>query len=236
MDHSVCTRARVALTPTSPMIHVGHARTLLLGSLIAKEVGVPFHVRMDPAVVGCPADMLIAVDECCRFLRIAVDKYIILSVENIYEHPLAEILYSMSPGLAAPICDDFIAHAPSLMIRGSEFANPMRWFAPENRASSQAQITVSRAAARLLGQEWHEIIVPLVLRGSEKMAKSSMSIPWDVLKMVSSFVVRDFLMATAVCPEAPLGVMGYGCPLEKMTTKPYVWSWDTWRLLEHDYQ
>ncbi len=247
-------RARVALTLSYEMprdilpvelelcrVHVGHARTLLLGSLIAQERDCPFHVRMDGARRDVPdrGGPILDAIQCCAWLGIHPDWCYWLpealpTREVIAQHmdPEAfdELVWTAggNEGAVAAALDDAMVHHPSLIVRGSEFT-----FAGRNHgagpAGQRALLGVERVVYAMLGRERQVATVPMVLLDGQKMSKSATQlVHWSVLQQVPPEVARRFLLATALAPGDPLAAMHSIFTSEQFSPEPYPWSWETW--------
>jgi hypothetical protein len=111
---------------------------------------------------------------------------------------------------AAVLCDDILDNHPSLIIRGREFSNPVRWMADTVASPSMMCHTsfedVLYAAA---GREKQELQLPLITSGGYKLSKSSGNVPhWSVLAMVDRYTARGFL--------------------DSLGDQTAEWSWKTW--------
>jgi len=241
-------RARVAITFAGfclrpDFIHMGHARTLLLGSMIAEGLGVPFHVRCDDQLHShCPdpdpsalAASVIDLTECVRFLEINAEriywqpKFDVrdaraiedLGSEAVYfftalNHPRTEA----EPEHKALLVDDVIHWYPSLVIRGMEFQ--MRRQEEYRRYETRAYLGA--------GRERYEVNVPLIHLDGLTLSKSqSHLIYWRELQAVSPEEARLFLVATAMKPLDPLSAVASPFDVAQMPGSPYEWDWDAWK-------
>lgn len=230
-------------------LHVGHARTLILGSLICKELGIPYHIRIDGTLAGinisdCITDMI----ACMQFLGVEYDYFYnvgmwetnyaqlgnrigVEGAEKVYRYMLGSHLNS-NHGTIATMLDDFLDHAPSLIIRGVEFATLDVSYLASNLTGATGLINAEYLMCEALGTEKHELNVPLIVLGDKKMSKSCMtSIPWMALTMMDSQLVRKFLVATAMESSDPFSALDRKFTIAKMTKQPYIWSWDDFAKL-----
>ena len=251
-------RARVAITPafsTLPdacceNIHVGHARALLLGSLIAQELGIPFHVRFDGGysyISGDRGATILDTVNCLRFLHIDYDSMYwvpqVLPTKNMLSAKLgperAEVLWAclVAPQLGpepykCQIMDDLFDYDPSLIVRGSEFGSDAHQFFGPALEASAAHALTENVLYNAAGREKHEINTPMVMIGQAKMSKTSMRlVHWTALTAAHWEDARAFLIATALCPTAPLEALGDPFKISAMSDTPYVWSWKDWAVI-----
>ena len=257
MDFTQCTRARVAidvpnaLSPShpvdSPVLHIGHARTLLLGSLIAEELGLPLHIRLDgggPRDLECTAGVLLPV--CTMISHLGI------KCALAYRQPLVgpsdgeyaswfgsrgpEMKRAMwfggndNPILEGMLADDLLFNYPSLIIRGMEFSDESLTSAvAANQAALARRVAIHRWLAELMGRTWYEINVPLITDGGKKVSKSLQpALNWTFFERFEPPLVRDFLVATALAPRDPLAVVGQTFWLDAMSVDSYEWDWNTW--------
>ena len=246
-------RARVAITAAVGegeigRIHIGHARTVLAGSLIAQEKGCPFHVRIDgtrPDDVGqATADFVLDLRNLLDFIGIECRLYFYLERRLPLEavasltgltasrleayRLLAQIIGDQEVRLAA-VEDDAILHAPSLIIRGAEFVDPGRWSPPGAAGGMSTQVLYEDCIYAFLGIEKHELNLPLVLASGHKMSKSMVNgIGWEVLTMVSPDQARRYLIASLLDPVDPLSVLDDEFSESRISSVHHEWSWDTW--------
>ena len=208
--------------------HVGHARTLLLASEHCRELGVPLDVRLDGVRAGCN-DGAGAVADLCNLLG-----FLGVSPRKVYwpsesvpeefeirkalgaraDRFLIDLYRTAAPALgwAAWFCDDLIVHHPSLIIRGQEFVDPLRWMSNKPAGAGMGNYVAAEgelyAAAGRERQVWS---VPLITVGGYKIAKSGGNAPhWSCLTAGSPGQARDFLLETARSGRA------------------YEWSWPAW--------
>lgn len=248
-------RARVGVTVATDAtrigaLHIGHARTILAGSLIAQERGCPFDLRLDgsrPDGIGqATADFLLSLKDLLRFLQIECRVYFHLQkplpLETVASltglaadrleayRRLAQIIGEPQEGmLLAVIEDDVILYAPSLIIRGAEFANPIQWSPADTAASMGRQMVYEAAVFAALGVEKREVNVPLVLSKDRKMSKSAVNgIAWDLLTMVSPEAARKYLIASLLNPRDPLSALEDRFAANKIAPAHHEWSWETW--------
>lgn len=250
--HSDCVRARIAIdiphNPKmlgSPALHVGHARTVLLGSLIAQELNIPFHIRLDgkfipetSCVMGvmCPlCTMVSMLDITCHLVYWQPAEAPTLAQ---YEAEFGDggvemarcvkVAASATPAEEGILVDDLIYHYPSLVIRGTEFVDTSTAL-PQSVNIAGRYITMQRFVADAMERDWHEINVPLITMGQQKLSKSlSPVLNWTFFERFERPLVQDFLLATAVSPRDPLSVIGTPFSLVDMTTESYEWNWSTW--------
>lgn len=233
-----------------PRIHIGHARTLLLGEMLCRELGCPFHLRLEGNLTSLHVTQpgLIDIMGCVGWLGIRPDATYRKSLkprpDSWFERALGEQAWQ---GLAAEramwaaidmdfweaMAEDFEWH-PSLMIRGSEFAEPeaydVDWPTVTGGAASFRKIIEGEhryfAAA---GLERCQATLPLVTEADgSKMSKSMGGVGWDCLKAVSAEAARRYLLATAACPLDPLAGLDQPLDLRDLDPTPHVWSWETW--------
>ena len=250
-------RARVALTlshvfPTLGMpdavnltpIHVGHARTLLLGSLVAQHYGCPFHIRLDgpyrdpnqvPPLIVDRGDAILELLGCLRAMGVSWDQLYWCPQEP------TSLLLAKREGLArikagwamgdirlAQILDDAVDHAPSLIVRGGEFAlDGDTTFA--GVAHLGQFVATEEMVYCALGEQKHEFTAPMVFLGPGKMSKSKLTVvPWQVLTSLPPEGVRRFLLATAMRPDDPLAAFDDPFSLDHLDPRPYRWDWKQW--------
>lgn len=250
--YGTCTRARVAIdvpcaadegnASAESILHLGHARTVLLASLIAEEVGLPLDIRLDG--VRCPgrsheAGVLVSLCtiiaqlnvQCRRVYWIAQQ----VAAECEYDWALGgqgkavrDRLHEITGGRAdyiALVEDDLLYNHPSLVVRGSEFAD----CSLAHTETTGTYVSFQRDAYATAGREWYEINVPLVTLAHRKLSKSlGTSLTWDLFTRYPGDWVRDFLIATALSPTEPLGKIGCPFRLEQMTKRAYEWDWQEW--------
>lgn len=261
-------RARVAITlmyqlpsgvPEGARInplHVGHARTLLLGSLIAKKHGCPFHVRCDgtflcadsvPPMDFDRGNQIMGLVNLMLALEIPFDKIYWAPLEptsmtNVTDSAanarVAEAIWKMSgrgnpPGHFAAILDDALDHAPSLMVRGSEFTHAGGNAFRHDELGMAPFVLAEDMMFEALGAEKHEVNVPMIYLGAGKMSKSEMRmVPWEILTGVPVDLARRFLLATAVRAEDPIAAMAMDDAIlfapDMMNYDPYAWNWEHW--------
>jgi len=256
--HDNCKRARVAidvphevpdvLPSLTPALHIGHARTVLLGSLIAKHYGLPFHIRLDGNYRGETSRHGAVLMPLCTIisrLGIECDKVYWYSQEAPsacqYEAHfgdrgaeiarLLDALCEYDPVRISAFTDDLMRYWPSLMIRGSEFADTSQAVQPNNSGvAGLVRFTAKETLiSEAMGREPHEINVPLITSDGAKVSKSlSPTLMWDLFERYPGQWVRRFLLATAMKPDAPLKALGKRFALEEMSPMPYEWDWATW--------
>jgi len=242
-------RARVAITmnEAAKMVHVGHARTLLLGSLIAAEHGCPFHVRLDGIRRQYHSDTTYAtldVVNCLAFLGIQHDMMYWVSqrhpdLTQMESELGSDVVERVRQALSEPgvcpseypgtISDDPLIYHPSLIIRGMEFQVP-EMYGGVDTTQGMVYTATEDMIFRAAGRDKHEVNTPLIVvdDGNKVSKRSSILIHWDCLVPMGRDVARDFLVATAVMPESPFEVMGNPFSSVDMTKRSYYWSW-------HDY-
>lgn len=245
-------RARVAITPVAasavgkviePATHIGHARTLLLGSLIAQELNTPFHIRLDgdrESTIGTGDATYFMLDliECINFLGIEFEKFYWhpqqMPTQAYVERCTSPLFWTALHGpnitpesYGAVMVDDIVIHYPSLVIRGAEFSESTGFFGakPDNVSHTTTEKFLYDIACR----ERYEINVPLITVNGMKISKQSIqAVPWNVLTPVSQIHARKFLMATAINPDDPLSAIDKHFSVKAMTKEPYTWRWGTW--------
>ena len=247
---TTCTRARVAITAALRVqpydccenIHVGHARALLLGSLIAQELGIPYHVRYD-GPTGDASDCVLDVVNCLNFLHIPYDRMywqpqvlpthamLVAKLGPAVADSLWNVLSAPELGAESYRCqmlDDVGDYAPSLIVRGREVREPHEYFGPalEPNAEHARRENILFNAA---GAEKHEINTPMLMLGHRKMSKTAMClVHWTALTAASWQDARNFLIATALCPGKPTDALGDAFKISLMSEEPYAWSWHDW--------
>jgi hypothetical protein len=225
-----------------PCLHIGHARTVLLGSLIAQELGLPLDIRLDG--VRAPgrsheAAVLISLCEIVSRLKIDCRRVYWIAQKPAaaceYEWELGkkgaatrarlrEVLGAVTP-LIALVEDDLLFHYPSLMIRGMEFFDTD--IAPTG--TSELYMVLQREGYKAAGREMHEVNVPLITAERRKLSKSlGTGLTWELFTRFPGQVLRDWLVATALDPTNPQSALGVPFNWRKMSTRPYEWSWDNW--------
>lgn len=254
-------RARVAVTlPGRPencepedfsghVIHIGHARTLLIGKMVADAHGCPYHVRIDGAF-GVPhtAPSVIDLLSCLTFLGVYADLvYTVTNKPPSYKDavnaglPPSRVAASLwaTEGLhsTSKCCfmDDYVEWGPGLVVRGAEFAEPEQNLPPVMAFGTRAMMNQEALFREVFGYKHHEFNVPLMTVAGAKMSKTAArAIHWSTLTMVAPETARNFLMATAAHPDHVAD-----CTFSPNTTgmvdisligkEPYEWSWKTWR-------
>lgn len=234
-------------------LHLGHARTLLLGSLIAKGLNTPFHVRLDgdrKKHVSDNSGLILDIVSCLNFLEIEYDLLYWhqqeASTPEVVNRELGKSAKRFDMTVHAHfvcpeyyqglMCDDIITFYPSLVIRGTEFSNPRQIatnsaFTLSTTNHLQTEALLYDAADRIK----HEVNVPLVTIDSRKMSKTIRNMAhWSLLRGMNTNDARNFLIATVLNPNDPLSCFS------KMTGKvdtlsisdiidePYEWSWPIW--------
>lgn len=255
-----CVRARVAIDvlPVPVMspaafhiasceaqLHIGHARTVLLGSLIAQELGMPFHIRLDG---HWRIDQ--SLETGVLFSLVSIVSHLGIWVDRVYWQPaegapaeaytkrfgakgtrLAEIAWAMTdalPGLLGALADDLIYHHPSLYIRGMEFTEGFSGHSPGGgplgtTARYQAR---ERLFFQTVGAKKREINVPLIYDEGHKVSKSlGPRLTWGMFEDVDGDALRRLLLATAIDVDTPLDSLDAPFSLQVMTQEPYHWSW-----------
>lgn len=229
---------RVALTlpPDSELsdlvVHVGHARTILLGQLICDVRGIDYRIRFDgPAPLA--ADSVMDVHRCMTHLGIHVPTYhptIPPPMDDLYDDQ-RYVLMSRGPSYYRAQVSDDAVHG-NLIIRGREFLQPERYFDPVNGHNVADHVEYERRIHGLCGRDKNEVNVPIITLGDEKLSKTRMRvIHWSVLASLPTDVVRSFLISTAMHPEDPIGHLGCTFDETTMSTEPYDWDWNHWNAL-----
>jgi hypothetical protein len=226
-----------------PVLHVGHARTVLLGDRIARELGTPFDIRLDGLrVPGRSHDAGVLVSLCTIISRLNIQCRRVYWIpqknaasceydwefgsqgEVIREHIGAVVGDSANP-LIALAEDDFLYNHPSLIVRGSEFAD----LSLPDTGTTGFYVTIQREAHLASKREMHEVNVPLITRERRKLSKSlGTSLTWEFFSRFPGQWVQDWLIATALSPTDPQSALGIPFSLEQMTTRAYEWSWEKW--------
>ncbi len=255
--HSNCTRVRVAIDvpcPPEPILnmdpelHIGHARTLLVGSLIAEELGLPFHVRLDGAHNGAFShDVQILAPLCVIISRLGI------KCDHVYWQPQEMpkgITFSKHFGDRAAemerflsvaadynmnrigvVVDDLMNHYPSLVVRGAEFVDPsMSVGTQANGANTTMRYAAHQALmSDMMEREWHEINLPLITMRDDKVSKSlSPILLWSFFQRFPGAWLRAFLLATVMDPTAPLKALKRKFSIDAISTQHYEWDWAVW--------
>lgn len=225
-------------------IHVGHARTMLLGKLIADEIGIPFHVRFDGPVseiTGDRGECILDVVSCLSFFGIVPDKIYWIEQPIPPKESLAGIVGAeidklwmvlFDPSVCPDyyrclLLDDSIYYHPSLIVRGWEFSTQQSYHPGSSSEQGIVHVKAEDMVFRALGKEKYEINVPLILRSTEKMSKSTIAaVHWSTLTAVSPELAKAFLISTAIYAHNPIGNIGQLFTVEKMEPYPYRWSWE----------
>lgn len=235
---------RVAITiPASGTIHVGHARTLLLGSLICRERGIEFVVRLDGTHASPPnIDCICDIHDCLD--HIGVHATIRRTLQAVPPPEFlativgdrADELYratqcpTITPGPVAGALVDDIVHHPSLIIRGIEFSSAA--YFPEGGSGTAQHVMNEDLLFRAAGLDKIEVNLPHINLGASKFSKTKMiGVQWDILRSVPGDVARSFLIATAMFPQDPVPNIGCGFSSFGMPMVPYQWSWDDWNAI-----
>ena len=226
-------------------LHLGHARTLLLGSLIAKELGVPFHVRID-GIKRNDSDckgILLDIMGITHFLEIHVDDCYWIRQHEPPEAFVRDKLgdkaetfwnavrfdYLNNPIKISLIADDLLYHSPSLIVRGTEFVEPERFHPPPEGTGLATLNKWIHHLYDALEVKIHEVNVPLIFTSGSKMSKSNGPVvDWKILKSISPQDAHAFLVATAVNPYDPLAVIGKPFRISDLAYEPYEWDWQVW--------
>lgn len=232
-------------------IHVGHARTLYLGKLIADELGVPYHVRLDGNRKAFGADLSLFVEDlvqCLHFLEVSPDLlYWAPQWDEVPDQKLIECfgerlgkvlqVFRYYPFSVLTVYDDII-HTPSTIIRGMEFVSPMLY------NGRQEQIDRMQAFVKfeieMFEAAWAKntcVPVPLITVGGKKLAKSEgRFLHWSVLQLLELSAVRPFLTRTATTPEDPLSDF-QDFKIAAMSTQAWEWDWGIYKAFcRGDYQ
>lgn len=266
-------RARVALTTTgnpavadvstisynNEVLHVGHARTLLLGSLVAQEFGTPFHLRFDGRpIIPVGGGSYTRWDRGEGILdAIGLVSFLGIDCERTYWTPsgiqsyedlgykigkekaeeLQKVLLASNYGPdhhhIPTFLDDFLDNAPSLIIRGSEFLpENAAYFGATSLEGARYYVAMENLICKVLGVEKHEINLPMILLGNTKMSKSLMAIVhWSSMTPFGRELSRKFLVASAISPEDPFSALDEEFTIAKISPRPYRWSWEDWAKL-----
>jgi hypothetical protein len=231
-------RGRVAIsyqgsTETADMsLHLGHARTLLLGSLICRERGIPFDVRIDAAPDPVAYEFIMDLANCLFFLGIHPERmYWPMTLPDLSD--MSEVFCEVvKTNGGAPVWCQILDDVMNdhLIIRGLEFKDG-RYFEGPHVAGAAAHVATENRLFALAGRVKREVNVPLMVLGGQKLSKSRLrTIHWSVLRAVPTETARQFMVATALLPRDPLGAMEAGLPFrgELLPEAPYEWSWETW--------
>jgi len=232
---------RVAITcpPESLMsdmsIHIGHARTLLLGDLICRERGIPFHVRIDGLPHPASHDLLIDLSNCLFHLGIAPTRIYWPTVPPDTSH-MSEV-FNVTTHLAGPaqlssILDDILND--NLIIRGLEFRdiNAAYHGSADALSAVTGHVRFEDRLYELAGKTKDEVNVPLIIIGGGKMSKTAIRVVhWSILGSIHTDVARSFLLSTAMFPDDPIGHLAEEFHMDKVSERPYRWSWDHWNEL-----
>jgi hypothetical protein len=254
-------RARVAISvkknsltdysAVDAAIHVGHARSLLLGSIISKQLETPFHVRLDGHRIKHEADasgLVVDLVACLKHLCIDFD----LLYWQQQEPPLkSEIeiaigdaadrfynilnFHTVTPAYYQGVmCDDIITFDPSLIIRGIEFADPQNNNTDTVTGNGMlAHVQTENMLYEAAGRTKHEINLPLVTLSNSKMSKSIGNVAhWSLLKALYPQAARRFLVATALRPQDPISLFADQSQrldlfsASDIIAEHYDWSWE----------
>ena len=226
-------------------LHIGHARTILLGSLIAQEYGIPFHIRIDAIkrnetdVHGIFLDLMgithflgIHVDDCYWLRQTELPHELVAKclgdkAETFWSIVNLDYLQDIIKNNL--IADDMFYNSPSLIVRGTEFVEPERFYPPPDGAGMAILLKWIRYLYDALDIEMHEVNVPLIFAADTKLSKSSGNIvDWEILRVVEPEDARAFLVATAIDPDDPLASLGKSFNTEDLAYEPYEWSWQIW--------
>lgn len=190
-------------------IHVGHARTLYHGALIAEARGCPFEVRLDGSVVHFGQDLRpfeAEVGACLHFLGIVPSRVywqpqVAYSDEWLDDYfsrreqaLLRFIEFEKGPTEIAAILDDVENHL-SVIVRGREFLRPEVYMGtPVAIADMQRYKAIEAAVFELAGVRNDEINLPLVTIGGRKFSKrDGRFVSWRVLETLGAERARLFL-------------------------------------------
>jgi hypothetical protein len=253
-------RARVAITlPGKPdncepedfsghVVHIGHARTLLIGKMVADVYECPYHVRIDgafgvPHVTPSVLDLL----GCLSFIGVNPDKvYMVTNRPPSYADAVAAGIRpnetgrklwateGLHPTSKCCFLDDYVEWGPSLVVRGAEFNQPEQHLPPIMAFGTRSMLEQEALFREVFNYLHHEFNVPLMTVEGAKMSKTAArAVHWSTLTMVKPETARAFLLATAVKPDDALAMTFMG-PGEKfglgyIKDAPYEWSWATWR-------
>mgnify|MGYP000854044484 FL=1 len=209
--------------------HIGHARTILLASDLCRRRGIPLDIRIDASRLalndggGAMADL----HNLLRFVEVPFRRVYFPAWQFPEEAMVARALgkqtdkflaglYRLCAGnvsWATVFCDDIVVNHPSLLIRGQEFGDPLRWMQPKSAAEGMARYVESeRELYALAGRRREEVRLPLITVGGVKCSKSAGNAPhWSLLTMTTPAQARAFLRWTARSGQA------------------YEWSWEDWQ-------
>jgi len=233
--------------------HVGHARTLYLGSLICQSLDVPLDIRLQGGRIDIPARIdvsgaVIDLANCINFLGPVFrrlywqphrppEEWEVRAELGERAEQFLNAMNAMKASVnstnAASRCEDIITHYPSLAIRAVEWVDPHQWIDQPNSAAAIENILIyEKLLYDIAGRTRNERSLPLITLGGSKLAKSEgRMIHWGVLRCVSREVARQFLLATAIRPEDPLAIMDDELSIDQMVLDPYEWSWGVWAEL-----
>jgi len=263
--HSNCKRARVAIDVPNlvdgalnfiePALHIGHARTVLLGSLIAEHYGLPFHLRLDGCQrPGISRESAVLMPLCTIVSRLAVQcdkvywgqqegpsstEYLMAFGDKGAEiQELFEVICDREEYRMGGMADDTMRHWPSLIIRGDEFVHNEQALIPAtgvNFSITARYVQIENMVEKVMGRPRHEINLPLITMQGAKVSKSLNPIlKWEFFERYPGAWVRRFLLATAMKPDAPFNALDKPFALESISPFPYEWDWATWDLYIRD--
>lgn len=228
-------------------IHVGHARTLLLGKLACDQLGIDFHVRID----GNPHDKyylltagLFELMQCILFLdlkpariywspsELQPDPYYAERLgANEWEKVKSIIsMWGKAPHTFCHLLDDLVDNHPSVLLRGHDFLQPNLYGVSTESGRAMADYLMHETAIYdAAGRKREQISFPLIVkRSGSKFSKSAGAVPWDLLTSVSPEFARSFLLGTAMFPESPRPVSVEEFDLASLSEQSYVWDWGIW--------
>ncbi len=231
-------------------IHVGHARTMILGEMICKDLGIPYHLLFEAAwnQVAVTHEGLIDTFACLMFLGVrpamlyarpldpSPDDVLRARVPQANWDAMKEVqrqFESFETDRWSSVAED-LEWYPSLRIRGAEFEQPAVYLGPDifaQRASKAISeiLAYEKALYKAGGLEWGQATLPLIVEhGGAKMSKSVRGAAWDCLRSVSSEDARAYLLATVANPLDPLAAIGQTVDVLELDPTPHVWSWETW--------
>lgn len=229
-------RGRVAITcQAGPLadqsIHIGHARTLVLGELICQHLDIPYHIRIDGVPDAVSHEMLIDLSNCIERLGVRHREMVWPTVPPDVSHMSTSFralchTRAGTPNLAQILFDML---EPMLVIRGMDFVDPVYY--PDAAANMLTHVHFEDDLRAAAGIERNEVNTPIITMGHEKLSKSRVRIVhWSILRALPCDLARRFLVATAFHPHAPLEHLDdeFSMPIPR---QPYEWSWDIWHDL-----
>ena len=255
-------RGRVAVTIPNEsgsydtLLHIGHARSILVGSLICESIGIPFHLRIDGEMDTFHQDgsmAIVDISEMTSWMGIKVDKMYWhpqfrpsdLKIKKVVKNEddfsdftrildsnprlLEQRRFPIGSPYLGMVCDDIIDHPGTLIIRGAEYSIWGKYLDPVMSSTIKNHRIIEEYLHHLAGFRVNEIILPLIMYGSGKMSKSSAStIHWKVLQMASADDAKRYLIASVIDPIDPFSSLDMDFDISHLGDRPHVWSWESW--------